>query len=76
MGDKKWTEVRPREDYFRILGPDGKLIQKAPKVSSKELLRWYQVFVETRTFEDIAVRLQRRGILSVAAVSRGDHLHR
>ncbi|MBL4622805.1 MAG: hypothetical protein JKY89_10440, partial [Immundisolibacteraceae bacterium] len=67
MGDKKWTEVRPREDYFRILDPDGKLIHKAPKVSRKELLRWYQVFVETRTFEDIAVRLQRRGVLSVAA---------
>ena len=72
MGDKKWTEVRPREDYFRILDPDGKLTGKAPKVSRKELLRWYQVFVETRTFEDIAVRLQRRGVLSVAAVSRGE----
>lgn len=72
MGKTKWTEVRPNEDYFRILNPDGTLNGKLPRVSRKELLRWYQVFVETRTFEDIAVRLQRRGVLSVAAVSRGE----
>jgi len=72
MGEKKWTEVRPKEDYLRILRPDGTLQGKAPRVSRKELLRWYQVFIETRTFEEIAVRLQRRGVLSVAAVSRGE----
>lgn len=72
MGKKKWTEVRPKEDYLRILRPDGTLQGKAPKVSRKELLRWYQVFIETRVFEEITVRLQRRGVLSVAAMSRGE----
>lgn len=72
MGEKKWTEVRPAEDYFRILKPDGMLQGKAPDVSSEELLRWYEVLVETRTFEAMAARLQRRGVLSVAASSMGE----
>ncbi len=72
MGEKKWSEVRPREDYLRILNPDGSVQGQLPKVSRKELLRWYEVFVETRTFEAMALRLQRRGVLSVAASSRGE----
>jgi len=72
MGEKKWVEVRPSEDYFRILKPDGSLLGKLPKVSKQELLRWYEVLVETRTFEAMTSRLQRRGVLSVAASSRGE----
>ncbi len=72
MGKKKWSEVRPNEDYCRLLNLDGSVNGPLPRVSRKELLRWYQVFIETRTFEQIAVRLQRRGVLSVAAESRGE----
>ncbi|HQQ35566.1 MAG TPA: thiamine pyrophosphate-dependent enzyme, partial [Rugosibacter sp.] len=76
MGEKKWAEVRPSEDYFRILNPDGSVKSGAkkqvPKVSREELLRWYEVLVETRTFEAMVLRLQRRGVLSVAASSRGE----
>ena len=72
MGEKKWTEVRPSEDYFRILNPDGSVQGKLPDVSHQELLRWYEALVETRTFEAMASRLQRRGVLSVAASSRGE----
>lgn len=72
MGEKKWAEVRPSEDYFRILNPDGSVQGTLPGVSHQELLRWYEVLVETRTFEAMASRLQRRGVLSVAASSRGE----
>ena len=72
MGEKKWAEVRPPEDYFRILNPDGSVQGKLPAVSNQELLRWYEVLVETRTFEAMASRLQRRGVLSVAASSLGE----
>ncbi len=72
MGEKKWAEVRPSEDYFRILNPDGSVQGKLPGVSNQELLRWYEALVETRTFEAMASRLQRRGVLSVAASSRGE----
>jgi pyruvate dehydrogenase E1 component alpha subunit len=72
MGEKKWAEVRPSEDYFRILNPDGSVQGKLPGVSHQELLRWYEVLVETRAFEAMASRLQRRGVLSVAASSRGE----
>jgi pyruvate dehydrogenase E1 component alpha subunit len=72
MGEKKWAEVRPPEDYFRILNPDGSVQGELPVVSNQELLRWYEVLVETRTFEAMASRLQRRGVLSVAASSQGE----
>ena len=72
MGEKKWAEVRPSEDYFRILNPDGSVQGELPVVSNQELLRWYEVLVETRTFEAMASRLQRRGVLSVAASSQGE----
>jgi pyruvate dehydrogenase E1 component alpha subunit len=78
MGEKKWAEVRPSEDYFRILNPDGSVKEGAktsvPEVSRQELLRWYEVLVETRTFEAMVLRLQRRGVLSVAASSRGEEV--
>lgn len=72
MGEKKWAEKRPPQDYYRVLNPDGTLARRAPRVSRKELLRWYKVFVQTRTFEELGLRLQRRGVLSVTASSRGE----
>ncbi|HAC33627.1 MAG TPA: 2-oxo acid dehydrogenase [Gammaproteobacteria bacterium] len=72
MGKKKWSETRPDESFLRILNPDGSVNGRLPRVSQSELRRWYQVFIETRTFEEIALRLQRRGVLSVTASSRGE----
>lgn len=72
MGQKKWRETRPREDYLRILNPDGSLNGAVPQISDEEMLRWYQIFVETRTLEAIGLRLQRRGVLSVAGSSLGE----
>lgn len=72
MGQKKWREVRPREDYLRILNPDGSVNGVVPQVPDEELLRWYQVFVETRLLETMGLRLQRRGVLSVAGTSLGE----
>lgn len=72
MGKKKWAERRPAEDYHRLLNPDGTPAGKLPRVSRAELLRWYEVFAQTRTFEDLTLKLQRRGVLSVTASSRGE----
>jgi pyruvate dehydrogenase E1 component alpha subunit len=72
MGQKKWQEVRPKEDYRRILNPDGSVNGVIPHVAEDELLRWYQVFVETRQLEAMGLRLQRRGVLSVAGASLGE----
>ena len=72
MGNKKWTERRPDENYARLLDPSGRVLGTLPRVSRTELLRWYRIFIETRTFEEMTMRLQRRGVLSVAAVSRGE----
>lgn len=72
MGQRKWQEMRPNQDFERVLNPDGSLIGTAPDVSDQDLLRWYKAFVETRTLEAIALRLQRRGVLSVAGSSLGE----
>lgn len=74
MGQKKWAETRPREDYLRILRPDGSVANpgNVPDIPREELLRWYEVLIETRTFDAMASRLQRRGVLSVAASTLGE----
>jgi pyruvate dehydrogenase E1 component alpha subunit len=72
MGQKKWREARPREDYLRILNPDGSVNGAVPQVADEELLRWYRAFIETRLLETLGLRLQRRGVLSVAGTSLGE----
>ncbi len=72
MGKAKWREQRPREDFERILSPEGELVNPAPDVDDGELLRWYEVMVKTRMFEEMGVRLQRRGIFSVAGGGPGE----
>ncbi|MEC9340595.1 MAG: 2-oxo acid dehydrogenase, partial [Pseudomonadota bacterium] len=72
MGTKKWVERRPSEEFQRLLNPDGSVAGTLPRVTRKELLRWYDVFARTRTFEDLTLKLQRRGVLSVTASSRGE----
>lgn len=72
MGRMKWREKRPDEDFERLLDPEGRLSDAAPKVADEELMRWYRAFVETRTLETMGLRLQRRGVLSVAGSSLGE----
>lgn len=72
MGTKKWVERRPSEEFQRLLNPDGSVAGTLPRVTRKELLRWYDIFARTRTFEDLTLKLQRRGVLSVTASSRGE----
>src|SRR5260370_4170671 len=61
----KWTEKRPLEDFYRILNPDGSLRGDRPAVDNAELLTWYRTMLRMRMFEDLNVRMQRRGELSV-----------
>jgi pyruvate dehydrogenase E1 component alpha subunit len=90
MGKVKWPDRRPKEDFERILTPEGDLVGAVPDVDDQELLRWHDAMIKTRMFEDMGVRLQRRGVFSVAgggpgeeaiglgagaALSAGDWLH-
>lgn len=90
MSETKWLEQRPSEDFEQILTPEGKVAGNAPDVSDETLLRLHEAMVKTRMFEDMTLRLQRRGVLSVtaggpgeeaigvgaaAALSAGDWLH-
>lgn len=72
MGNEKWRELRPEEDFERILNPDGSLHGPAPTIDDAQLLRWFDVFVQTRMLEVLGLRLQRRGVLSVAGSSLGE----
>lgn len=65
-------EIRPAEDFYRVLEPDGTLRGNRPSRSDEELVRWYRVLLETRTLESLCQRMQRRGEISVAASSRGE----
>jgi pyruvate dehydrogenase E1 component alpha subunit len=68
----KWSEERPEEDYYQVLSPDGKLQTDAPISDTEELLRIYQSFVITRTFEEKLLQLQRQGEISIVARSLGE----
>ena len=72
MGNKKWPERRPTDDFERILQPDGTLAGTAPKIDDQEILRWHETMVKTRMLEEMTVRLQRRGIFSVAGGGPGE----
>lgn len=72
MGNKKWPERRPTEDFERILQPDGTLAGAAPEIDDDELLRWHEAMVKTRMLEEMTVRLQRRGVFSVSGGGPGE----
>lgn len=72
MSEARWGETRPPEDFYRVLDPDGTLRGKRPVASDVELLSWYRVLVETRVFEQLCIRMQRRGEVSVAASTLGE----
>ncbi|WP_254546875.1 thiamine pyrophosphate-dependent dehydrogenase E1 component subunit alpha [Halomarina pelagica] len=67
-----WTEVRPREDFYRVLDPDGSPIRDPPDVDEGTLRRMYWAFVRSRAFDEKALRLQRRGEISIHAASVGE----
>ncbi|HEX2797421.1 MAG TPA: thiamine pyrophosphate-dependent enzyme, partial [Immundisolibacter sp.] len=69
MGQHKWAEQAPDEDFFRILAPDGGLAGDAPDLDDATLLRMYRTLVQTRAYETHTIRMQRRGELSVTAQS-------
>nr|ART38039.1 F107 [uncultured bacterium] len=69
MGQQKWAEQAPDEDFFRILAPDGKLLGDEPALDDATLLRMYRALVQTRAYETHTIRMQRRGELSVTAQS-------
>lgn len=72
MTELKWPERHPREDFERILTPEGKLSGAVPDVDDTTLLHWHEAMVKTRMFEDMALRLQRRGVFSVVAGGPGE----
>ena len=67
-----WTEVRPSEDFYRVLDPDGRPLHDPPDVDEETLRRMYRGFVRTRAFDEKALRLQRRGEISIHAASTGE----
>jgi pyruvate dehydrogenase E1 component alpha subunit len=69
MGQHKWAEQAPGEDFFRILAPDGRLVGAVPDLDDDTLLRMYRTLVLTRAYETHTIRMQRRGELSVTAQS-------
>ncbi|MCG2635069.1 MAG: thiamine pyrophosphate-dependent enzyme [Gammaproteobacteria bacterium] len=72
MGQTKWSEPKVSEDFIRILEPSGVAKGEVPNVAPEELLKWYRSIVRTRAYEDMTIRMQRRGELSVTAQSRGE----
>jgi pyruvate dehydrogenase E1 component alpha subunit len=72
MGNAKWAERRPNEDFERLLLPDGTPSDNIPKISDDELLRWHEAMVKTRMLEEMTVRLQRRGVFSVSGGGPGE----
>ena len=72
MGERKWTETPPAEDFFRLLSPDGTLTGPMPDLDNATLRRLHETLVLTRAYEDYTLRMQRRGELSVTAASTGE----
>lgn len=68
----QYQERRPKEDFYRILAPDGSLVGDAPGLPEETLLGFYRTFVQTRTFDNKALRMQRRGEISIHAREVGE----
>ncbi|QLG27287.1 2-oxo acid dehydrogenase [Halorarum halophilum] len=67
-----WTEVRPSEDFYRVLDADGRPLDDPPDVDEETLRRMYRAFVRSRAFDAKALSLQRRGEISIHAASTGE----
>lgn len=63
-------------EFRQIIVPDGSVNEDlVPKVSNKELIRWYRVMVTVRTLDEKAMRLQRQGRISFHVPTRGQEAH-
>jgi len=67
-----WQELRPAEDFYRVLDPDGELVGEPPDVSEETLLRMYRTMVTSREFDEKTLRMQRRGEISIIARATGE----
>ncbi|GGN95214.1 MULTISPECIES: alpha-ketoacid dehydrogenase subunit alpha/beta [Haloarcula] len=68
----KWTESRPDMDFYRILDPEGDIVDEMPALGPDELESFYRCIVLTRAFEEKCISLQRRGDISITSRSLGE----
>jgi TPP-dependent pyruvate/acetoin dehydrogenase alpha subunit len=68
----KWQERQEREDFTRVLDPDGDLVAEPPDVDDGTLLRMYRTMVQSREFDEKTLNMQRRGEVSIVARSTGE----
>jgi TPP-dependent pyruvate/acetoin dehydrogenase alpha subunit len=68
-----WVETRPDESQlYRIIAPDGSLEREPPRLEADELLKFYQTMILTRTFEQKALKMTRRGEISIVTLCKGE----
>ncbi len=68
----RWDEQRPREEFFRILAPDGEVQADPPDLDEEMLVRLYQTLVASRALDEKTLSMQRRGEISIIARSTGE----
>lgn len=59
---------------FRVLGPDGKLVEGAetPNIGKEEAQKMYQAMIRIQTFDDIFYNAQRQGRISFYMQNNGE----
>jgi TPP-dependent pyruvate/acetoin dehydrogenase alpha subunit len=67
-----WSEQKPVEDFYRVLAPDGSLVNDPPDFDDDELIELYWTMKLTKRFEDKALKLQRAGEVSIISRCRGE----
>lgn len=67
-----WSERKPTEDFYRVLAPDGTLVNEPPELDDDELREFYWTMKLTKRFEDKALNLQRGGEISIISRCRGE----
>jgi len=68
----QWEEVRPAEDFDRILDPDGRPVGEPPDLPAETLRRMYRTMVRSRELDEKTLRMQRRGEVSIIARATGE----
>ena len=68
----QWQEQRPSEEFYRVLDPDGTVVGEVPDVDEETLTRMYRTMVTSREFDEKALRMQRRGEVSIVARATGE----
>jgi pyruvate dehydrogenase E1 component alpha subunit len=68
----QWQEQRPSEEFYRVLDPDGNVVGEVPDVDEETLTRMYRTMVTSREFDEKALRMQRRGEVSIVARATGE----